>query len=294
MLEKVDKINDLSDGLRAYLQKEWDKLPDRIVYKFNIHHDNPDPEKYNGPILWPSVFKLPQVRFSMVDPFSEPKRQIHVGMVKEVDDKGVPNRFDKIAVKGSERGVVVLRKASFEDQNRFAYMELHPRHGGNKWRDKEQLPIFHRVDEEKEAGQKRATRAVRITAMSVAESLKDYEVKNFAAALNWDENEPMTLLRDKLETLAEDDAQFFTDLFNTGNLEYRYTVKRAVVNHIIAYVPTESKFIWVTNQQTIATLPFEEAAGKDEVQRMGEWMATSGKVGEEVYKKLKVLLGARK
>ena len=50
----------------------------------------------------------------------------------------------------------------------------------------------------------------------------------------------------------------------------------------------EYKFIWSGNQQTITVL--SPTGSKKEIEKMSEWMQTSGVKGDDFYKKLKSLV----
>jgi hypothetical protein len=65
-------------------------------------------------------------------------------------------------------------------------------------------------------------------------------------------------------------------------------IKQAMNKGLITFEYGEYKFIWTGNQQTITVL--SPTGSKNEIEKMSEWMQTSGAKGDDVYKKLKSLV----
>lgn len=291
MLEQIAHFNDLSDGLRAKLEKEMESFGKKVRFKFNVSNPNPDPEKYNGPVIWPFLYTLDPMTFNITD--KEEKRpgkskSKQIGMVSQVDEKGIPIKFNRVRVYGRHKGVLPFDLTNIEDQKHVMYMLLHPKLTGGMFSDPSKQQVFERIDDKKEALVSKERRNQKKLALNVASEMSTKELKEFASAMLWDENEDPDILRNMAEDLADNNPEMFNDLVASKSIEFRATVKRALDNQIIAYNPVEFKFMWVSNQQTITVLG-EGLDGKSEVERLAEWLMTGGKQSEDVYKKIKGL-----
>lgn len=291
MLEQVAQYNDFSAKLREELETKMKSFGKRVRFKFNISNPNPDPEKYNGAIIWPFLWTLDPAIFSIVDPYEKrdsKSKSKQVAMVERQDEKGVPNKFERIRVHGRYQGIMTYDLTLIEDQKRVMYILLHPKLTGGRFSDVSKQQIISLIDEKQEATVAKAKRQERKLAMAAAGNMSEAEVKEFAAAMLWDENEEMEVLRNLVEEYAEASPSLFVDLVENKSIEFKALVKRAVDQQIIAYNPSEFKFVWVENQQTI-TMIGQGLDGKHEVDRLAEWLMTSGKQGDSVYLKLKSL-----
>lgn len=297
MLQQVAHFNDLSPKLREELEAKIKSFGKRVRYRFSISSDNPDPEKYNGPIIWPQMYVLDPITFDIVDPYENrpgKSKQKKIGMVEQVDEKGMPTSFTRIRVHRRHQGVVLyeLEDAegveNIEEQLAVMYLELHPKLSGGRFANKGQKQVIARIDEQKEAKEAREHRTEKRKALSAATGMSEKEVRDFSSAMLWDEHDEIDILRDKVEALAETDPSMFNDVVEGKTIEYRSTIKRALDKGIIAYNPSDFKFLW-PNGQTIVALgaPID---GTSEVNRFAEWSMTNGVKGDEVYKKIKSLV----
>lgn len=291
MLEQVKHYNDLSPDLRQSLLNELAKLGSRVTYVFDIAKPDPHPDN-KGKVVYPSVFVLPQVRYTISDK-KETREKVSplktIALIKSLDEKGVPNGWRKIAVTKEEGGKLTIDLTTQEGQDSFAYLELHPKHKGGKYQDKNSAPIFRRIDHLKEATERNVGRKIRAEAMRAAVIFSQQEVRDFACAMGWDEAENLEILRDKLETEAELRPVEFTKLVEGAHYTYRVNIKRAVDRGIIVHVPNENKYIWGSTQTVLYVLDRIEA-GQDEMSQLAEYLISGGGKGEEIYKKIIALL----
>ncbi len=123
--------------------------------------------------------------------------------------------------------------------------------------------------------------------MFVASQMSTNEVKDFACAMGWDEHEDLSIIRERIMKHAEEGPQWFKDFIDNKSIEYRAVIKRAMDNNIISWQPVENKFVWSSNNQTIAIL--DRCEDGKVLERMSDWVITS-KNGQEVYMKLKGML----
>lgn len=292
MLAQVAHINDLSPVLRKKLEERIESYGKAVTYRFDISHQNPDPEKYNGKIIWPSRYTLDPIVFDIMDQEeardNKPKLK-RIGMVDKTDEKGIPTSFKRIRVLGQWEGEFKVDLETPEGINDAMYLELHPKVGNGLFPDKKRVPVALRVDLKKDASQNRERRNEKRQAMKIAEGLSNQEVRDFAAAMTWDEHEDINILRDKIEALAEETPVLFNDLVKDKRMEYQATIKRALDAQIIGFDPVEQRFLWSSNQQVITVLGFSNGE-RNEVERFADFLMTSGKKGDEVYKKIQSLL----
>jgi hypothetical protein len=298
MLQQVAHFNDLSPKLRQELEDKIKSFGKKVRYRFNISSNNPDPEKYNGPTVWPQMYVLDPITFDIVDPYEDrpgKSKQKKIGMVETTDEKGLPTAFHRIRVHKRHQGIVLFEiedtegVPNIEDQMSIMYLELHPKLNGGRFANKNQKQIISRIDEKQEAKEGRERRTEQRKALSAATAMTEKEVKDFASAMLWDEHEEMEVLRDKVEAMAETNPELFNDVVEGKNIEYRSTIKRALDKQLISYNPAEFVFIWTSNQQKIVSLG-AGINGENEVERFADWCMTNGIKGDEVYKKIKALV----
>lgn len=291
MLESIgNKVvyNNLSEQLRKELEDKAAELPRFVKYKFSIARKNPDEElRTGGEYLYPFLWALTPVAFDILDYDKKRKR---IGLVTRLREYGAPDDgFRRVKLRESWRGILTLDMTDSNDRDTFAYLELHPKMEGGKFRDVNMPPIFRRIDEVQEARKSLSEKENRANAMFVATSMTNAEIKDFACAMGWDENRDIDIIRDEVLEIADKNSQFFRDFINNKSIEYRAVIKRAMDNNIIAFQPVENKFVWVANGQTIAILDRCEGGVEDILRRMSDWVITS-KNGQEVFSKMKVML----
>jgi hypothetical protein len=286
MLQKSAHYNDLSPQLRKQLEERIATFGSTVRYKFDIGRDNPDPLKYGGSVVYPFLYTLDPGTFDIVDE----KQRKKVGIVKEVDNKGIPTSFIKIRLKDANKGILELRNDPEypDDLDKIYFLELHPKNKGGLFAKADAHQVFTRIDEKKYNEEKRTERTARMKAMNVAMEMSEKDIRAFADAMIWDSNMEEDMLRGLVEGLAESSPELFNDLVGSKNLEYQAAIKQATDKKIIAFDPAEYKFIWSANQQIIARLQPSET--KNEIEVLSSWMQTAGNQGDEVYKKIQSLL----
>lgn len=292
MLQKHAHWNDLSDKLRNELEEKVRSLGKTVRFKFAISRINPDPEKYNGPILWPSIYVLDPKTFRITDPYEDRKntsKSKEIGLINKIDKEGKPESFYSIRLFERNKGELILKPEDNQDDFNYAmYLLIHPKLKDGKFADKNKNQIIELLDEKKEAVAAREKRSAKSKAIRVATNMKDEEVVKFADAMLWDSSMDIDLLRDKVEAAAENTPDMFNDLVSGKNMEYQALIKQAMDKQVIAFNPAEYKFIWFGTQQTITMLP--PVGDKNEVEKMSEWLQTAGKKADEVYDKMKSLV----
>lgn len=290
MLEAIGKFNQLSPELRKDLESKLAKAGKRAKYRFAIAKKNPDGEqKTGGEYLYPLLWTLTPVTYDIIDPYDKQRKRI--GLVKNVKENGIgEDEFKRLHIKEGWQGKYELDLSKPDDQDLFAFLELHPKLEGGKFRDQHIPAMITKIDAKADASKNIEFRNTRINALFVAQSFSDQEVRDFASAMGWNEEEEPEVLRDRVLEIADKDAEFFREFIDNKHIEYRAVIQRAIDSKIIAFVPVENKFVWSSNNQPIAVL--ERAEGDQVLDRMCDWIMTS-KNGIDVFNKLKSMLATK-
>lgn len=290
-LNQVAHYNALSAGLRAELEKKIKSFGARVRYRFKIEKPNPEPTKHDGEFIFPSSYTLDPTQFSIIDTFEKEgtNRSKLIAMVAGLDEKGLPNKFTKLRIRGIQGGILDLDLSEGHPDIEMAmYLELHPKLENGMFQNKTLIPVVKRIDEVGDAAIKVENRKAKLKALNAALDMDDKKIVQFADAMQWDSTMDVKVLRNKTEELAETNPEFFNDLVSGKSLEYKATVKQALDRKIIDFDPAEYKIKWSGNQQTIAMLaPNGEGTHID---KFSEWLMVSGDKANEAYKKIKELL----
>jgi len=290
-LEQIAHYNNLSTKLREELVEKLQGLGKRVRYKFDIGNPNPDPQKYNGSMVFPNLYTLDPCIFDILDPYEEkgkPKSK-KIALVSGTDEKGIPNKFGRIRVRASEVGILDLDLTEGgEGWYTAMYLELHPKLLNGKFADTSKHPVVSRIDEVQSASNAKKERTARLKALNAAQDMTDKDVFNFADAMLWDSSEDILILRNKVEELADTNPEFFNDLVSGKTIEYKATIKKAMNKKVIEFDPAEYKFLWCGNKQTIAML--SPAGNRNEVDKFAEFLQTGGEKADTIYKKIKDLI----
>jgi hypothetical protein len=268
------------------LEEQAAKVGNKVRYRFDISSANPDPEKYNGDLVYPHIWTLPQRKFKILD---RDKKWKDIAIVKGKDEKGIPNKFGKIQVRGSGLGYLELNMSDPDHQDIFAILELHPRNKDGFFKDPNKPGKFVRIDELANAKNNRKERSARVDAMFLAANYSDQEVRDFASAMNWDESDPIEILRDRAEVLAEKDSPTFLNAINDGKTADKALIKRALNKGILSFDPLENKISWTESREVICVLERIDSEGHNEVYRMAEWLVLH-KNGEKVRQILQKMI----
>jgi hypothetical protein len=297
-LENFAHYNDISPKLRLELEKKVESFGRRVRYRFDIAKTNPDPEKYNGEYVYPNMYTLDPTKFTIQDPYEDREdksKTKNIGLVDDlfINENGIPDRFKKVKVAGSDKAILTLNlEDSREDFYVAMFLEMHPKNKTGKFTSRTLHPVFSRIDETAAAKGARTERSERLKALNVAQAMSDSELVDFADAMQWDSSEDYEVLRNKVEELADNSPIYFNDLVASKAIAYQSLIKQAINKDLISFNYGDYKFVWTGNQQTITVL--SPTGSQNEVQKLSEWMQTSGNKGDDLYKKLKSLVRGEK
>lgn len=293
-LENFAHFNDISPKLRIELENKVASFGRRVRYKFDISKPNPDPEKYNGDTVYPNMYTLDPTRFTIQDPYEnreDKSKTKNIALVESdfLDEAGLPTRFKKVKVGGADKSILTLNIEDNRDDFYMAmFLELHPKLKEGKFANRMLFPIFSRIDENAAAKTARSERSERLKALNAAQEMTDADLVDFADAMQWDSAESYEVLRNKIEELADTNPIYFNDLVQSKAVEYQALIKQAMNKDLISFNHAEYKFVWSGNQQVITAL--SPTGTGNELQKLSEWMQTSGNKGDDLYKKLKSLV----
>ncbi len=292
LLSKHGLFNDLSDELRADLEKKVAGFGKSVRYKFDIANENPDPQKHGGALIYPNVYTLDPATFYINDPYEKRtgvSKSKRIGMIDGVDEKGNPNKFKKIRVDGKYKGVLKLEIEEIEEHKEFAmFLEMHPKLTAGKFSDKSKRQVVTRIDEQAAATLARTERSARKKAMDIAEHMSPKELIDFADAMLLDSTQEEGVLRNEIELIAETTPDLFNDLVSGETIKYQSLVKQALDKGIIEFNPDSYSYNYASNKQPIITLT--PTGTKNEVEKLADWLQSKGKVEQEVFKKIKALV----
>lgn len=291
MLKAIKDFNNLSPELRKRLNEDRANVGKVVKYKFYIAKKNPDAQNTGGELLYPALYTLTPVTYVIMDPGDQlPK---NIGLAKGLDQSRLPYEeviIGRVTIPERFCAILSLDLTKIEHIELFEYLEMHPKMEGGKFRDKNIPAMCVRVDELKEAKTKLARRELRSQALTVATRMGEPEVRDFAAAMNWNELDDLDFLREKLTALADTDPEFFRKFIEDPRMEYKAIIRRAIDANVISWLPVEAKFTWTSNGSTIAML--ERSEGDKYFEQMADWLMV-GKNGAESYKKIKALLAGK-
>lgn len=301
MLENDGIYNDLSPELRLKLTARLESFGKKVRYKFNLARPNPDPEKYNGAIIYPSLYFLHPVQWKITDN-DETKERLTAGKQKvkniaiiessEIDKNGNKSyRYFGERIAGIEKGLKEYDMENDDHVNIVAYLELHPKMKDGLFQNKQMVPVFERIDEGAMARNERAERTSRKKAMDAAELMSDAEVVEFAEGMatdEWNSSQEMLYLRNKVEKMAEEEPGLFNDLVNSDSMKTRSIIKRAINSGVITYNPADCSLSWASTQQQIISLGLS-ATGANDIERLADWFLQSGDKATAALKKIKSL-----
>jgi hypothetical protein len=291
MLRNIEGYNNFSPKLRERLTEARQNAGKTVKYKFYIAHKNPDGEhRAAGEYIYPAAYTLTPVTYTITDPGDGLTKDVGMTTGKVKYGQTEELKFRRVEITERMQGMFFLDLQYPEQIETFEYLEMHPKYEGGMFRDKNIPPLFVRVDELKEAKKSLRQRELRSQALMVSTKMGEQEVRDFAAAMNWNELEDLDVLRDKLTNLADTDPEFFRKFVDDPKAEFKALIRRATDANIIAWIPVESKYIWVSNGGAIAML--EKSEGDTHFEQMADWLMAH-KNGQDTYKKIKSLLSGK-
>lgn len=295
MLEQEGIYNDLSPKLREKLEARVNSFGKLVRYKFNLARPNPDPQKYNGDIIFPSQYNLHPVQWKITDTEEDRKdkqKVKNIGVIEktERDERGnLQYRYTGVRVTDIERGIKIFDMTKEDDKTIVASMELHPKNGSGLFKDAQMVSMFSRIDNNKYAEDQRKERSARKKALDAVENMNDKEIVDFIDGMTWDSTDEPGILRNKVEEYAESNPDLFNDLVASDKIKYRSTIKKAIDNRILTHNISEGSISWTSTGLQIISLGIGNES-KNDIERFSDWFLESGGKADVAYKKIKSLI----
>lgn len=278
-MKVVGHINDVHKDTRPR------KLnTDEVVrYQLLTGQPNPDAEaRKTNPLIFPFSNTIPaQDRIWDVNK----KEHVDIALVESYDkDKNItPKRIDVFGKNNG--GQFACTGGKVTEEELYEYLELTNFNASNPNRDASIEPIFKRIDDLGDAKLRSTKRNSLLEALQYVKNMTNGDVREFAAARNWDENLPYQILRDKIETFAESAPEEFKIFIESKDREVKATIKRAIDAGKIAYDSTQHRISM--NNQTL--IKMDRVEGVDFLSQAADWIATH-RNGTKVFDQIKKLI----
>lgn len=268
-MKKTKLYNDISPEL---LKSTKLKPGEKAVYRIKGIQRNPmDPTKW----AIPSAKNVPPVD-QIYDKVKE--EYVDIAAVRSTDAEG-NHTYHDVFFYGNQGGMMVLVGGRAIDQEIHSYLSLCNYNASNPDRDDSKEPIFELVDESARSEKERKTRNLKREALNAAADLSAEEVRNYVAAMGQDDTRPIEVLRNDLETLADNDPKSFLDLINNKQASMKAVLNRALSKGVITFDSEQSRFAWPTGE---AILTVARSTGSDAVEELVGFCVSSPK-GEKVF-----------
>lgn len=267
-MKKTQLYNDVSKEL---LESTKLKPNETVTYRLTGLEAHPmDPSR----LAIPASKNVP-----IIDQIYDKNKEqfVDIAAVKSVDAKG-EHAFHSIYFYGNMNGIIHLQGGRAADQEIHSYLALCNYNASNPNRDTSKEAIFELVDEGAKSEQERKSRNVKREALNAAADLSVEEVKNYVAAMGWDDSRKTEILRNDLESYADKDPQGFLDLINNKDAVVKAILNRALNKGVIKFDAEQSRFSWPTGE---AILTVSRTTGGDNIEELLTYCISSAK-GEKV------------
>jgi hypothetical protein len=289
-MKVVGNINNLPESLKP---KKLNK-GEIVTYQLLNGIKNPDDkQRAKIPVLYPQSTTIPskdRIKNHETGEF------VDIAIVDSFHAIPGTNQFDvrprKLAIPKYNHGVFICVEGSVVDEEIYEYCELTNYNASNPNRDKNVTPLFKRVDERVDSKDRNKKRSVKLEAMKYASDMSDGLVKDFAAAMNWNETIDIAILRDKVETFAETNPEEFQKVVENkgGQSQIKATIKKAISSGKVNYDPEQHRICLPTGQ-TLIKLDRLEGVNVDYLSQAADWVI-SAKNGQKTYESIKKLMNS--
>jgi hypothetical protein len=217
---------------------------------FRILNISPDPLN-PGHLRMPSVVMIPPTDRVFSE---ETGDYVDIAAIRGVAAGGKITFYD-IDFTSAERGHKILDTSTREGLDIAQYLYISNYNASNKHRDASLPALFELVDETGKAKEKLNIRKIRRDALIAASGLSDDDVKMVVSAMGGDENRPIEVLRDEVETYAETNPDEFLKLSASKHNHIKAVAKRAMDAKLIQFNRQQSRIEWVSTGDPILTVP---------------------------------------
>lgn len=250
---------------------------------FRVLGITPDPLN-PGQLRMPSVVMIPPTDRVFSD---ETQDYVDIAAIRNVGTGGKITFYD-IDFTSMERGHKILDTNSREGLDVAQYLYISNYNASNKSRDTSIKALFELVDETGKAKEKLSNRKTRREALVAASTLEDADVRMLVSSMGGDENRPLEILRDEIESYAETNPEEFLKLSASKANHIKAVGKRAIDAGIITYNRQQSRFEWVSTGDPILTVP--RSSSRKPLEAFLSFV-NENKNGQAVFEEIENLLG---
>lgn len=279
------EFNNISDELQEKLSKL--KKLHGPVFRFKLLNG----KQMNLPVpgaqgafetktVYNSVYELP-CRDTIIDHGTG--RSVSLAVIKGWDDQNNPVFFTGKHIKGADEGRFDLNEKDPNDLLWIDFLLLSNLLSENN----KENPIVMLIDEKKVAREKVARLNDKKAAIVMAAGMDNEQVVNFAAAAGWDENEDPEVIKGRISDMVESSPELFKALVESGQLDYRAVLKKAVTKGLVTYSPEAGTLSWANGGNVFATL--DKHSERTYLEQFAEWAVTHPN-GDDVFKTMKSLV----
>lgn len=229
-------------------------------------------------MVYNATFCVPE-RDTIIDKYT--KAMVDIACVEGYDNNGNPN-YGRLMILAEQEGNFTLN-ISIPSQRRWAEFLLASNFcNWNKYRI-EGKEICKLVDHVAASRARVLQMSNKQAAIIAAINMSDADKVDFAAAMNWNEKDPLEIITDKIATLADTDPEQFSGLITGNGVAIRSDLKKAVSKGIVSFSPQSSSLTWA-NGETFAVLDI--ATGETFLDAFTKWVSAHPK-GNAQYEVLR-------
>lgn len=268
-MKKTKIYNNISPEL---LKSTMLKPGEKVIYRVEGIQENPmEP----GKVAIPAAKNVPPI-----DIIWDPKKEeyVDIAAVKSFDAEG-NHTFHEIYFYGQQGGHMILTGGRAIEQEIHSYLILCDFNGSKENRDTSKPIYFTLVDENAKSERERKVRNLKREALNASADLNEQEVRNYIAALGQDDTRLIEVLRNELESMADNDPASFLELLDNKQAVMKATLNRAIKKGAIVFNEEQSKFSW-PNGEVITVVA--RTSGSEAVDDLLAFCVGSPK-GEKVF-----------
>ena len=237
-MKKTKIFNQISEKL---LKATMLKPGEQVIYRVTGIQPNPmEPGKW----AIPAAKNVPPTDTIWDE---EKQEYVDIAAVRSFTADG-EHTYHEIYFYGNQGGHLILHGGRSIDQEIHSYLTLCNYNGSNPNRDTSKEIYFHLVDETAKSEREIKNRNLKREALNIAADLTAEDLKNYIAALGQDDSRPVGVLRNELESMADNDPKSFLELVNNKQAVMKATLNRAVKKSVILFDEEQCKFSWPSGE----------------------------------------------
>jgi len=263
-------------------EKTLPKLNRGEIAIFRLLNIKPDPIN-EGRLLIPTAVGLPSTD-TVYDP--NKKEYVDIACIDSIGADGKPNFVD-IWFRRETAGTIVCNGNNRIDQDMYGFLMLSNYRKNNLERNGDQESYYELVDTKAVANKKREDRSKKLEALQFASAMTAEEIIETMASMGLNENQDISILRDKLEAFAEESPEEFLKIASNKNKTMKANIKKALDQGVLVFDRQQNSFKWAVNEEIITSVP--RSTGTGHLDGFVGFLLT-GKKGEKIYEEVVKML----